>query len=458
MSTPRLVRGLGHAVLAFAVAAGLGIVAGAGAVAVGPAAVANAATAGAPITRSEILARAQTLVDQRPTYTQETCWNSVTQSVTAKPCLGESYRRDCSGLVADAWHLPTLHLRVAATTNSPVTDDFQDAVKNGDDANHPWKPVPGGIRGFLPGDAMVRDGHIELFAFWKNPNRPEDGAYVYSWNHQAQDGKPGEQVENPYAPTPVWNLWGFNGWGDLNTFDPIRYNNVVDDAASGQQVSAVYNPVAQAVEVYYNAGGVLMEKYWDSTGWHGPVNLGAAITGAPVAVHNPSGNSMEVYFNSGGSLVEKFWTAQGWSNVVPLAGGVVGAPGVVYNPVAQAMEVYYNAGGTLTEKFWNSTGWHGPVGLGAAITGSPVAVHNPLGNSLEVYFNSGGSLVEKFWTAQGWSNVVPLAGGMIGAPSPVYDPLGNAMEIYYNAGGVLTEKYWTTTAWSGPINLGVTIS
>jgi hypothetical protein len=434
---------------ALAAATGLGLVAGAFAVA-GQAEAASAI--GGPITRSEILARAQTLVDQGPTYTQDSCWNPVTKSVAGKPCTGEAYRRDCAGLVADAWHLPVrFYPKAGDNTNSPLTYDFE-VMSSGNDPVHQWTAVPGGLDGLLPGDAIVRSGHMELFAFWKTPSRHTDGAYVYSFNEK------GETVQNPYANSNFGNR-GFDDWTDLKTYKPIRYNNIVEEDA-GRSVSAVYNPAAPAMEVYYSSGGSLTEHYWDPAGWHGPVGLGAAISGSPAAASNPSNNALEVYFNSGGTLKEKYWTTGGgWSNPVTLAGGITGSPSAVYNPAADAMEVYYNLGGTLTESYWNATGWHGPINLGAAISGSPVAVANPANNALEVYFNSGGNLAEKYWTAAAsWSNTVTLAGNVKGDPAAVYNAPAGALEVYYNAGSTLTESYWNSTGWHGPVNLGAAIT
>jgi hypothetical protein len=72
------------------------------------------------------------------------------------------------------------------------------------------------------GDAVLRDGHIELFVRWVNGNRHEDGAFVYSFNN------PGETVQNPNAVTNHGKL-GRDSWSELTTYIPIRYNNIADD-------------------------------------------------------------------------------------------------------------------------------------------------------------------------------------------------------------------------------------
>ncbi|WP_283137941.1 hypothetical protein, partial [Rhizohabitans arisaemae] len=65
------------------------------------------------------------------------------------------YGPDCSGLVSMAWHI---------TANSGKggnsTDDFET-----------WggKTYLGSLHDLLPGDAILKNGHMELFARWKNP-------------------------------------------------------------------------------------------------------------------------------------------------------------------------------------------------------------------------------------------------------------------------------------------------
>ncbi len=138
--------------LAVAIAGGLGAAIGlTGTVLAHPTPAHAASTAGGAIARSEALSRAQYWVNQGFTYTQTGPW--------ASDGGGMTYRRDCSGLVSMAWHLPNLGLP-DGTGDSPVTDDF----RHSHDASHPWSSVSGGIDGLLPGDAVVRDGHIELFA------------------------------------------------------------------------------------------------------------------------------------------------------------------------------------------------------------------------------------------------------------------------------------------------------
>jgi hypothetical protein len=123
-------------------------------------------TVGGPITRAEVLQRAQFWVDQDVTYTQQH---------EAPDPQGKPYRRDCSGLVSMAWHL---HV----SRNTMQFRAGKDNVK-----------LPS-LHDLRPGDAVLKEGHIELFARWKDPSDHTDGAYVYSFNVE------GHPVKNPNSP------------------------------------------------------------------------------------------------------------------------------------------------------------------------------------------------------------------------------------------------------------------
>ncbi|MFR9778745.1 hypothetical protein ACL02O_22190, partial [Micromonospora sp. MS34] len=195
---PRLVRKPVSVLGALAVVAG-------GLVGLSPAP-AQASSIEGPISRSEILSRAQNWVDRGITYTQTGTWASDIDG-------DKTYRRDCSGLVSMAWHLNT----------SYVTGDFQGS-------NSRWTTL-GSLNDFQPGDAMVRTGHMELFAYWKDKNDHSKGAYVYSFNSD------GQTVQNPYADNNFGNR-GFNSWSDLTTYKPIRRTNLIS-GPSGQKGPAL---------------------------------------------------------------------------------------------------------------------------------------------------------------------------------------------------------------------------
>jgi hypothetical protein len=155
------------------------------------------------LSRNEVLQRAQYWVDRGFIYGQP----------DAPDSSGRRYRTDCAGLVSNAWRLG----------GSPLTNDFLANALNGV-AN--MRVVR--LDDLRSGDALVRDtdgadsdGHIALFAFWKDVADPRKGAYVYSFEAL------GETVRNPYVPSNFGNR-GFDDWSRLTSYIPIRYNNVVE--------------------------------------------------------------------------------------------------------------------------------------------------------------------------------------------------------------------------------------
>jgi hypothetical protein len=214
------------------------------------------------ITRTEILARAQYWVDSDVVYgTRFDSNGNVISTRSAPDSSGRSYRTDCSGLVAMAWHLSW----------SPTTHDFQNT------ADHPWKRL-GSVHDLLPGDAMVRDGHIELFARWKDRTDHTRGAYVYSLNGPADQ----DWAKGP-APNSHGDV-GINSWSEMSGYTPIRYERVIDD--TGAAVSS-----AGDVAMLRLTSGAMVDYRLGADGWiwgSGQPSAGAAF-GAWVRIGNRGG-------------------------------------------------------------------------------------------------------------------------------------------------------------------------
>lgn len=157
---------------------------------------------GGQIGRTEVLARAQHWVERRFTYGTQFKNGSVTSKEHRPDARGKQYRTDCSGLVAMAWHLPQSlttadMLRWAGAFKLPSRDDLK------------------------PGDALLKDGHVELFVRWVDAKRHRKGAFVYSFNTF------GETVRNPRARTNHGNL-GRNDSDEMSLYRPVRYKKIVD--------------------------------------------------------------------------------------------------------------------------------------------------------------------------------------------------------------------------------------
>ncbi len=170
-----------------------------------------ASSIGGQISRTEVLGRADFWVQQGVKYgTVFDDHDRVIATKSAPDPDGKKYRTDCSGLVAMCWHL----------ANSPTTMDFDPANK-GSWSQKVKLPSQSDLR---PGDALVRSGHIEMFARWVNPKRHSDGAFVYSFNRL------GRTVENPNHPSN-FDILGKDSKSEMAGYTPIRYTNIIDDAS-----------------------------------------------------------------------------------------------------------------------------------------------------------------------------------------------------------------------------------
>ncbi|MEV6868288.1 hypothetical protein AB0M44_45820 [Streptosporangium subroseum] len=170
-------------------------------------------TVGGPITRAEVLARAQTWVDRRIQYNLTRSQGSL----TTDPDGAHKYGPDCSGYVSMAWHLSP------GSAGGLNTSGF--AAWSG-------KSYLGSLDDLKPGDALLKDGHIELFARWKDDGNHGQGAYVYSLN--GGDDPDGDGWQND------WAKFALNSWSEMVGYRPIRYNNIVDspstDLPNGEQL------------------------------------------------------------------------------------------------------------------------------------------------------------------------------------------------------------------------------
>ncbi|WP_407835182.1 hypothetical protein ACE1OC_00240 [Streptomyces sp. DSM 116496] len=413
-----------------------------------PAQAASSATG--TISRTEILTRAQDWVDRGITYTQ-----SYTATDTDG---GHGYRRDCSGLVAMAWHLGS----------SPLTNEFLSYAQAGSS----------GMRvisrdDFRPGDAMVRDsdgygsdGHMELFSHWKNPGDHTQGAYVYSFNTN------GETVENPSAVSNFQKL-GFNSWSEVTGYTAIRYDRAADFVDDGVALATSTGSAASTsgrMEAFRISNGRVQNKWQlePNGGWSGWGDLGGSgLRGGVAAVSNADGR-LEVFAVGGdGQLYHKWqqtpgadwvdaWESLGGENLVGVAAG---------RNNDGRLEVFATASNGRIYDRWQLTaggGWSAGWGdLGGNGTSSALAVGRNDDGRLEVFTVGGdGQLYHKWqqtpgadWIS-GWENL----GGSALKGVAVGSNADGRLEVFVVAGdGHLYDKWQTVKngGWvSGFGNLG----
>ncbi|WP_439379490.1 FG-GAP-like repeat-containing protein [Amycolatopsis lexingtonensis] len=270
---------------------------------------AHASAVNGPVSRQEVLDRAQYWVDKGYTYTQ-------TGTHVPGPDGGQTYRRDCSGLVSMAWHLGS----------SLITNEFLSKAQNGNGMHVIARDT------LRPGDAMVRDsdgsgpdGHIELFAYWKNQNDHGQGAYVYSFNST------GQTVQNPYKVNNSGNL-GFDSWSEVTSYTAIRYDRVVEQSSAANGVAAgdvtgdgradlVARKPDGSLSLYANGGsdtspygtGSLVGTGWEGFSWFqsgdvtgdGKADVVAAKPDGTLWLYTHGGDNASPY--STGTLIGSGW-------------------------------------------------------------------------------------------------------------------------------------------------------
>ncbi|SDM86128.1 hypothetical protein, partial [Nonomuraea jiangxiensis] len=176
------------------------------------------------ITRAEVLSRAQNWVDRNVRYNKTRDSGTLITDVEGD----NRYGPDCSGLVSMAWHMTA-----NAGKGGNSTYDFLDSPD--------IIPLPS-AHSLLPGDAILRGGHMELFARWKDPADHTKGAWTYSLNGTGDPDSNG--WENDWAKGPAANSHGQRGeesWSSIvNDYTPVKYRRIVDEAPLPQGRVSVY--------------------------------------------------------------------------------------------------------------------------------------------------------------------------------------------------------------------------
>ncbi|MFE9566795.1 RICIN domain-containing protein [Streptomyces sp. NPDC006487] len=97
---------------------------------------AASAKVGSPMTREQVIQRAQSWVDQKVPYSQKGAW--------PEKAIGREWRTDCSGFVSMAWMLP-------ASETTRTLPDVAEPISTAE---------------LLPGDILNSPEHVVLFAGW----------------------------------------------------------------------------------------------------------------------------------------------------------------------------------------------------------------------------------------------------------------------------------------------------
>jgi hypothetical protein len=218
---------------------------------------AQASTVGGQITRSEVIARAQSWLNQGIVYNQ---------GGSHPDPQGRLYRTDCSGYVSMAWHLPTSRVTYDASVGNLGGSDITDPITKDQ---------------LKAGDLMMAsgtDGHAVLFEGWADAGHSSYTAYEFGSTPVKH-----RTITYPYDPS------------DGRTFRPYHYRNVIDDPIPppppvndgvGVSVSGDFNGDGRAdmVMVYHHGDGSigLFTSLADTNGGLGAFTIGATIPAASV--------------------------------------------------------------------------------------------------------------------------------------------------------------------------------
>ncbi|MDI1459817.1 VCBS repeat-containing protein [Catellatospora sp. KI3] len=389
-------RRFASATLALALAAGIGAGVGVTAEMTGTAQAAHAASVkGGPITRGEVIARAEYWL----AHAGEITYN---QSGSFPDPQGDNYRTDCTGYISMALHLSDQPWTGSFPTMPYVTEISRSALKPGD---------------FL----ITQDGHGILFGKWETST---SFAY-YAFGSTPVDYNPGHSFSDS-------SLDGHPTSG----YKAYRYDNIIDGGNPGVDFNAdgpadylIVNPTTGAVTVWINNGGN------NRGGWtsYGQVAAGVApgsqvrfadFNGdgkADYLIVNPTTGGITAYINNGGD------GRGGWTSWGVVATGE--APGsqiqladfngdgktdyLIVNPTTGAVTAWINNGGN------NRGGWsgYGQVAAGLA-PGSQVRfadfngdgradylIVDPTTGAVTAWINNGGD------GRGGWSNWGVVATG-----------------------------------------------
>nr|WSW64478.1 RICIN domain-containing protein [Streptomyces sp. NBC_00998] len=160
------------------------------------------AKTGGPITREQVIQRAQSWVDQKVPYSQASSW--------PEKATGRAWRQDCSGFVSMAWMLPA----------SETTQTLPGSAKQISTSE------------LRPGDILNSPAHVVLFAGWTDKAK---GTFTYY------------QESNPRTPTnkSTGSLNADRLAGHpRNSYTALRYTRIVDDPAEPAPAAPASSPSA----------------------------------------------------------------------------------------------------------------------------------------------------------------------------------------------------------------------
>lgn len=384
-----------------------------------------------PITRTEILSRAQTWIDQHVPYCQ------CTQGYTDPQ--GAAYRNDCSGFVDMALHL-------GQQPNTEGLPAFLDPIG--------WEQLlPGDIVGTLGAGSGGDNGHVVIFNGWANPEHTvfnsleEQGGAGAIRTTESKGFQVGSLTAQPYRYKKVVNDGGGSTSSTGSSFEAGRI-------VSARSADGRLETFAAASNGIYHAWQNQVNGTWST--W----SLIGGPTDAKLSLVPNADGRLELFALNGSTFSHTWQTTpngnwSAWTNFG--GGGFDQAAGVNADG---RIEVFASNSTGIFHRWQTTPGqWSAWTGTGGGPVNSHLAIESNGDGRLEVFALNGSTFSNLWQTAPsgGWS-----AWGNFGSGGVDLTADHNAdgrLEVFASNGSGVTHRWQTApgqwsawTATGGPAN------
>ena len=358
------------------------------------------AAPGDPITRAQIIARAQDWVNNQIPYSQTEGWED---SATGGP-----YRMDCSGFISMAWGLPTSMV----TSTLPQVATVTDGDISGD-------------TNLNPGDALdYTADHAVLFDHWTDSS----GDFAYDAEHTFGQVT-NQSTDSVYSST----LEGY----PISYFEALEYNNLTAvAAATSPSIAAVAG--SGYVEAFQSNSGVLWNR--TESGVEASTGLGMMAGTSPSITGLAGGGYVEAWQNPQGYLCNRLETGTYACTNLQMAPGT--SPSIAGTTDGGYTEAFQASTGILWNR--NNNGTAATTSLGMDSSSSPSITPLAGGGYVEAFQNPQHDLCNRLETGTAACTSLGMMPGT--SPSIAGTTDGGYTEAFQASTGILWNRNNNGTA------------
>lgn len=403
---------------------------------------------GTPITRSEVIARANNWFTRSPALT----YNESRAASTLVADVGgvNKYGPDCSGMVSMAWRVvpgsgggfntSTLPSVATAISNRAT-------IQRGDVLIDTY----GSEHHAILFDSWQSDHvHFSYYSFGSTPMRHYDGGT------QGNHGPLGSFTSGTYLA----------GLAESH-YLAYQYKNITNDTSRGAPQT-----VAQAngtVDVFWRGtdNNIWHDWYTVAGGWFGPTRMTSAgnVTADPSPVLSSSG-TIDVFWKGSDSNLWHIWytTADGWNPAQNLGQGPLNGSPQAVGQSDGSINVFWRG---TTNNIWSAAytvaaGWVGPTPLttsGNMVSDPSPAISSP--GTIDVFWKG---VDTNLWhilyttTTGSWTTEQSLGDGTLGGAPEAIGQSDGTMNVFWRG---TDNNIWgavdtVTGGWAGPARLTTT--